>query len=70
MAEPKKVNVCKKCSGFDPAELKGVVKTKDLRVGCIGECNKYEGKVYGKLNDELVICDSKEEFFEKIRAII
>jgi len=70
MAEVKKVNVCKKCSGFNVEELKGVVKTKDLRVGCIGECGKNEGKVFGKLNGELTICDSKEDFLEKVKAVV
>lgn len=70
MAEPKKVRVCKKCSGFDVTELKGKVKSKDYTTGCIGECNKYEGKVYGFLNGELVVCDTKEEFFDKIAEIV
>ena len=72
MAEVKKVNVCKKCSGFDVTELKGIagLKVKDTRVGCIGACKQNEGKFWGKLNGELVICDTKEEFFEKITAIL
>ena len=73
MAEPKKVRVCKKCSGFDVAELKGKVKVKDHSTGCIGRCLAKEpelnGKVYGFLNDEFVVCDTKEEFFEKVEAI-
>ena len=70
MAEPKKVRVCKKCSGFDVTELKGKVKSKDYTTGCIGECGKYAGKVYGFLAGEFVVCDTKEEFFEKIAAIV
>ena len=38
MAEQKKVKVCKKCSGFDVALLKGLVKVKDTSTGCIGLC--------------------------------
>jgi len=74
MAEPKKVRVCKKCSGFDVEELKGKVKTKDYSTGCIGQCISKRpdlvGKVYGFLNGELTVCDTKEEFFEKIAAIV
>ena len=74
MAEEKKVRVCKKCSGFDVAELKGKVKAKDHTTGCIGKClaknPDLEGKVFGFLNGEFTVCDSKEEFFDKIAAIV
>ncbi len=73
MAEVKKVRVCKRCSGFDVAELKGKVKVKDMTTGCIGLCAKNHpelaGKVYGYLAGEFVVCDTKEEFFEKIAAL-
>ena len=74
MAEAKKVKVCKKCSGFDVAELKGKVKTKDHTTGCIGRCSarspELAGKVYGFLNGEFVVCDTKEEFFDKIAKVV
>ena len=74
MAEVKKVKVCKKCSGFDVTELKGKVKTKDHTTGCIGQCinnhPELNGKVYGFLNGEFTVCDTKEEFFSKIEAIL
>jgi len=74
MAEPKKVRVCKKCSGFDVTELKGKVKTKDHTTGCIGRCLNKEpdlkGKVYGYLNGEFTVCESKEDFFAKIAEIV
>jgi len=74
MAEPKKVRVCKKCSGFDVTELKGIVKAKDHTTGCFGRCRsnhpEFEGKVYGFLNGELTVCDTKEEFIDKIKAIV
>lgn len=73
MAEVKKVKVCKKCSGFDVTELKGKVKVKDQSTGCIGKCSskfpELAGKVYGFLNGEFVVCDTKEEFFAKIAEI-
>lgn len=73
MAEVKKVKVCKKCSGFDVADLNGVVKSKDYSTGCIGQCAgkhpELGGKVYGYLNGEFVVCDTKDEFFAKIAAL-
>ncbi|MDF2587876.1 MAG: hypothetical protein K0S41_1717 [Anaerocolumna sp.] len=70
MAEVKKVKVCKKCSGFNVEELKGKVKTKDYTTGCIGrcssQCSELVGKVYGFLKGDFVVCDTKEEFFDKI----
>lgn len=70
----KKVKVCKKCSGFPVKELKEFVPQKEYRVECIGKCAKkrpeLSGKVYGLLNGELVVCDTKEEFFTKIRQIL
>ena len=74
MAEPKKVRVCKKCSGFDVAELKGLVKAKDHTTGCIGKClpknADLEGKFFGFLNGEFTVCDTKEEFFAEIAKVV
>ncbi|HML48713.1 MAG TPA: hypothetical protein PKE04_18365 [Clostridia bacterium] len=74
MAEEKKVRVCKKCSGFDVAELKGKVKTKDHSTGCIGRCLKkepeLEGKVYGYLNGVFTVCDTKEAFFAEMAKVV
>ena len=73
MAEVKKVRVCKRCSGFDVAELKGKVKVKDCSTGCIGQCAgkhpELAGKVYGYLKGTFTVCDTKEEFFDKIAAL-
>lgn len=74
MAEMKKVRVCKKCSGFDVTELKGKVKSKDHTTGCIGNCAQNHpelaGKVFGYLNGVFTVCDTKDEFFTKIAAIV
>ncbi|MFR1519058.1 MAG: hypothetical protein ACLSVG_09885 [Clostridia bacterium] len=74
MAEPKKVRVCKRCSGFDVGELKGKVKVKDYSTGCIGKCagkdSTLAGKIYGFLNGEFVVCDTRDEFFGKIAEIV
>jgi len=64
MEKTSKIEVCSNCSGFDVNELKGKVNAK---IGCIGKCSKknpdLNGKVYGFLNGEFTVCDTKEEFF-------
>ena len=71
--EVKKVRVCKKCSGFDVAELEGKLAPEEYTTYCIGKCKRHnpklEGKVYGLLSDELVVCGTKEEFFAKIAKL-
>ena len=73
MAEPKKLRVCKKCSGFDVAELKGKIKAKDYTTGCISRCvsknPELEGKVYGFIEGEFTVCDNKEDFFAKLEQL-
>lgn len=70
MSETKKVRVCKRCSGFNVEELKGKVKAKDYTTGCINRClagsPELQGKVFGYLNGKFVVCDKKEDFFEKL----
>ena len=74
MADVKKVKVCKKCSGFDVTELKGKVKSKDHSTGCIGKCSsncpELAGKIYGFINGEFIVCETKDGFFEKIAAAV
>jgi len=69
--EAKKVRVCKKCSGFDVTELEGLLAPEEYTTYCIGKCKRHnpklEGKVYGMINDELVVCDTKEEFLARIQ---
>lgn len=70
MKETRKVEVCAYCSGFEVTELKDKVKAK---IGCIGKCAKknpeLQGKVYGFLNGEFVVCDTKEAFFARIAQL-
>jgi len=54
--------------------IKGMVKGKDHTTGCIGRCAgsdpALKGKIYGFLNGEFTVCDTKDEFFAKIKAIV
>ena len=72
--EAKKVRVCRSCSGFDVAELEGILAPEDYTTYCIDHCLRkhpeLKGKAYGLLNGELTVCDTKEEFFAKITEII
>lgn len=70
MTEVKKVNICKKCSGIAKEDLKGIVKVKDMRIGCIQQCGAHEGKVFGYLDGEMVVCETKEEFLEKVKQLV
>ena len=69
-----KVRVCKKCSGFATKELGDILDKKAYTTGCIGKCIKkkpeLEGKVYGYIDGKFTVCDTKDEFFEKIKSII
>lgn len=70
----KKIKVCKRCSGFDVKELKGFAPAKEYAVGCIGKCARkcpeLSGKVFGLINGELTVCNTKEDFFAEIKKII
>ena len=52
----------------------GKVKAKDHTTGCIGRCvskhPELAGKVYGFLNGEFTVCDTKEAFFAEIAKIV
>ena len=70
----KQIKVCKKCSGVDVKELKIYAKSIDckVKIGCIGKCGRkhpeLSGKVHGLLDGVPIVCDTKEEFFEKIKS--
>lgn len=69
----KKIKICKKCSGLDIKELKGRLDSKDYGFGCLQKCLRknaeLEGTVFGLINGEFVVCNTKEEFFVKIANI-
>lgn len=63
------VRVCPTCSNVDVDKLEELAPD-NVEVECIGECGKHEGKSFGFINDELVIKDSEEEFFEAVKAVL
>ena len=68
-----KVRICKKCCGFDVKKLDGILEKDEYKVCCIGKCVKKKpelrGKVYGYIANKFTVCDTKEEFFAKIKEL-
>lgn len=62
------VRVCENCSGVDTDKLAAIVPTGQLTIECIGECGQHQGSSFGFINDELVIKDTEEEFFDTVKA--
>ena len=59
------IRVCPNCTDVDIDKLEELVPG-NLEVECIGECGQHEGKFFGYINDELVIKETEEEFFEEV----
>lgn len=59
------IRVCPNCTDVDIEKLEELVPG-NLEVECIGECGQHEGKFFGYINDELVIKETEEEFFEEV----
>ena len=63
------IKVCSVCSNVDLDKLRDVVFEEDLEIGCIGECGQHDDKVFGYIEEKLVIKDNHEEFIEAVRAV-
>ncbi|WP_378956969.1 hypothetical protein [Pelosinus sp. sgz500959] len=61
------VRVCPNCSNVNVNELEKLIPG-NLEVECIGECGQHEGKFFGYINDELIIKDTEQEFFESVKS--
>ncbi|GMB00281.1 hypothetical protein [Pelosinus sp. IPA-1] len=59
------IRVCPNCTDVDIDKLEELVPG-NLEVECIGECGQHEGKFFGYINDELVVKETEEEFFEEV----
>jgi len=63
---------------FRYEEFSGIIKDALGQIGEVAyfifntgaDFEKLEGKVYGLINDKFVVCDTKEEFFAKIAAML
>ncbi len=69
----KKVKVCKHCSNFDVNEIKAYSEDVNckLKFGCVGKCQRkcpeLSDKYFGLIDNELLICSSKEDFFKQMK---
>jgi len=63
------VRVCPDCSNVDLDKLGKLVPADNLEVECIGECGQHGGQSFGCINDELVITDTEQEFFESVKSM-
>lgn len=69
-----KIKVCGKCSGIDIDRLRKHLKHTDckIKVGCIGHCRndkkELKNKVYAIVDKDLIVCDSEDEFFSKLKV--
>jgi hypothetical protein len=61
------IRVCSACSNVDMDKLRDVVFEEDLEIGCIYECGEHDDKVFGYIDDKLIIKDNEEDF---IKAVI
>lgn len=60
----KSVKLCECCGGITAEEFSKEISDVDVSVGCVGDCGKSAGKTFGKINGNLIICDTKHEFIE------
>lgn len=69
----KRVKVCIRCANFSMRELRAKAEETgcELKLGCIGQCSgrcpELSDKYFGRIGNEVVICDTKEEFFERMK---
>ena len=55
------IRVCPYCSNINVDKLK---KTIGEETGCIGACRSFSKEAVGKINGELVIKQTEDEFLE------
>ncbi|MGL5979259.1 MAG: hypothetical protein ACRCZJ_09725 [Erysipelotrichaceae bacterium] len=60
------VKVCERCSGIRVEEIKKKNPDADVREGCLAHCNQHPGKVFGFINYQLVMEDTKADFLSHL----
>lgn len=58
------IRVCPYCSNIDVNKLKEIAGEENVKTGCIGACRAFSKEAVGKIDGELVIKQTEEEFFE------
>ena len=57
------IRVCPYCSNINVDKLKKTIG-EDVKTGCIGACRSFSKEAVGKINGELVIKQTEDEFLE------
>lgn len=58
------IRVCPYCSNIDVNKLKEVAGEENVKTGCIGACRAFSKEAVGKIDGELVIKQTQDEFFK------
>ena len=58
------IRVCPYCSNINVDKLKKTVGEENVKTGCIGACRSFSKEAVGKIDGELVIKQTEEEFLE------
>lgn len=64
------IRVCPYCSNINVDKLKNTIGEENVKTGCIGACRSFSKEAVGKINGELVIKQTEEEFFEDAKDYI
>lgn len=66
----KHIKVCSKCSGINIKELDGLIGNKNYTVGCIGVCEKDRNKFYGKVDGNVIECNTKDDLIHVMKEAL
>ena len=58
------IRVCPYCSNINVDKLKKTIGEENVKTGCIGACRSFSKEAVGKINGQLVIKQTEDEFLE------
>ncbi len=58
------IGVCPMCSKIDYEKIEKQFGEDNVEVGCLGQCEPFEDKVFGYLGDDFTVVDTEEEFIK------
>lgn len=61
------VKICKCCSNINVEQLMEVVDASEIEFGCIDHCGEHSDKVFGIINEELVVEESQDAFIARMK---
>lgn len=61
------VKICKCCSNVSEEKLLEIVDASNIEFGCIDHCGEFSDKVFGLIDDELVVADTQEAFLGRLK---